>query len=152
MYLAQTFKFRYGELTDFFVCKTFPEKEGVCSMKEKVLYFLYIDGKILGPYKTYHDCRYVWQAFELYQLIHENKILVIESRRVSQEITQEKLYLRTAAYEDLERNALFWEYANKSLNGPFQMYTDISAHDSVLIQKIKEGTIFIINEKQKFDR
>lgn len=151
MYLAQTFKFRYGEFTDLFICNTFPQK-GVRCIKERFLYFLFLDGKIFGPYKTHQDCKEIGLALELYQLVHEKKVLVIEPRQVSQEVITEKLYLRTAAFEDLERNTLYYEYVNKNLYGPYMMITDISEFDDQLIRKINQETIYIISEKQIFER
>lgn len=151
MYLSQTFKFRYGELTDLFICNSFPQK-GVRCIKERFLYFLFLNGKILGPYKTHRDCREVGLALELYQLVCENKVLVIEPRQVAQEIASEEMYLRTATIADMERNTLYYEYVNKNLIGPFMMITDLCEFDCHLLRKIENGIIFIVNEKQSFDK
>lgn len=147
MYLVQTFKFRYGELTDLFLCNSFPQS-GVRCLKERYLYFLYIDGKISGPYKTPESCREVSAAFELMELVHANKVLVIEPRQVAQEVLQEKLYLRIANYDDLCRNTIYFEYVNRNIYGPYYMQTDISPTDNILLQKINSGCVFIINERQ----
>lgn len=151
MYLAQTFKFRYGEIPDLFLCFSFP-KTGVRCAKENVLYFLYLEGKILGPYKTHSDCRETGLAIELYQLVHENKVLVIEPRQVAQQVISEKLYLHTATFEDMERNTLYYEYNNKKLYGPFMMETDIAMHDVNLLRKLENQVLFVISEKQTFER
>jgi|SRR5690554_4477918 len=149
MYLAQTFKFRYGEISDFFICNYFPEYF-VRYMKERVVYFLYIDGQLSGPYKTYWDCMEMDFAFELYELIHEKKVLVLEPRQVSQEVLKQKIYLRTASFDDIERNTIFFEYNHSGLRGPFALETDISIHDTVLLQKLKDKQLFVINERQNF--
>lgn len=151
MYLIQQFKFRYGEFSDLFICNSYPQ-QGVRCIKERFLYFLYINGKILGPYKTHRDCREVGLAMELYQLVYENKVLVIEPRQVAQQVAIEEMYLRTATVEDMERNTLYYEYVNKNLMGPFMMVTDISSYDTNLLRKIENGIIFIVNEKQSFRR
>lgn len=151
MYLIQQFKFRYGEFSDLFICNSYPQK-GVRCIKERFLYFLYINGKILGPYKTHRDCREVGLAMELYQLVYENKVLVIEPRQVAQQVAIEEMYLRTATVDDMERNTLYYEYVNKNLMGPYMMVTDISPYDTNLLRKIENGIIFIVNEKQSFSR
>lgn len=151
MYLLQTFKFRFGELSDLFICNSFPQT-GVRYIKEKFLYFLFIDGKIFGPYKTHRDCKEVGLAFEIYELVVDKKVLVIEPRQISQEVASDKMYMRLAKFDDLERNTLYYEYVNKNLFGPYMMTTDISDHDSVLITKINNGIIYVINEIQKFKR
>lgn len=147
MYLVQTFKFRYGELTDLFLCNSFPQS-GVRCLKERYLYFLYIDGKLSGPYKTPENCKEVSAAFELMELVHDQKVLVIEPRQVAQEVLQEKLYLRIANYDDMCRNTIYYEYVNKNIYGPYYMQTDISEHDIMLINKLKAGSVFIIYERQ----
>lgn len=151
MYLIQTFKFRYGEFTDLFLCNSYPKK-GVRCIKERFLYFLFLNGKISGPYKTHRDCREVGLALELYQLVHENKVLVIEPRQVAQQVVSEEIYLRTATVDDMERNTLYYEYVNKNLVGPFMMITDLCEFDFHLLRKISSGIIFIVNEKQSFTR
>jgi|GEM_PF-5284404 len=151
MYLIEKFKFRYGEFADLFICNSYPQR-GVRCIKERFLYFLFLNGKISGPYKTHRDCREVGLALELYQLVYENKVLVIEPRQVAQQVVTEEMYLRTATVDDMERNTLYYEYVNKNLSGPFMMITDISAYDTNLIRKIENGLIFIVNEKQSFNR
>ena len=147
MYLAQTFKLRYGELPDLFLCFNYP-KSGVRCMKERVLYFMYIDGKISGPYRTYGNSNEMGQAFEIYELICNQQILVLEPRQVAQEVLQRKLFLREANYDDLERNTMYFEYGNSKIIGPYYMQTDICEHDMGLITKIQSKKIFIINERQ----
>lgn len=106
----------------------------------------------MGPYKTHRDCREVGLAMEIYQLVYENKVLVIEPRQVAQQVAIEEMYLRTATVDDMERNTLYYEYVNKNLMGPYMMVTDISAYDTNLLRKIENGIIFIVNEKQSFSR
>lgn len=151
MYLSRTFKLRHAELHDFFVCHSFP-KNGVRFLKERVLYFLFINGSVYGPYKTYYNCTDIGANIEMRQLIYEQKALVIEPRQVAQEVTSEKLYMRKAVYDDMERNTLYFEYTNKQLFGPYSMETDISEFDTKLISKLNNGLIFIINEKQMMKR
>jgi len=147
MYLAQTFKLRFGEFHDLFLCFNYP-KAGVRCMKERVLYFMYIDGKISGPYRTYGNSNEMGKAFEIYELISNQQILVLEPRQVSQEVLQQKLFMREALYDDLERNTLYFEYQNNQIYGPYLMQTDICEHDVALIQKIQAKKLFIINERQ----
>jgi len=149
MYLAQTFKFRYGEIPDFFYCSYDPSFF-VRNIKERVVYFLYIDNQLSGPYKTYWDAEFYNQAFEFYELIHEKKVLVLEPRQVSQEVLKQKIYLRTASFDDIERNTIFFEYNHSGLRGPFALETDISIHDTVLLQKLNDKQLFVINERQNF--
>lgn len=151
MYLSQTFKLRYGEPADFFICDAFPKNSKRC-MKERVMYFLYINGKLTGPYKTHRNCNEVGSAFELIELLHYNYVLVIEPRQVAQEVLQQKLYLRSASVNDLERNTLYFEHQNKNLLGPFVMQTDLCEFDDHLIRKIQADKIFIINERQQLER
>ena len=151
MYLSQTFKLRYAEIPDLFVCNSFPNT-GVRFLKERALYFLFLNGVVYGPYKTYYNSSVIVEAFDIYELIHENKVLVIEPRQVAQEVVREKLYLRKAVYDDMERNTVYYEYVNKQLFGPYTMQTDASANDTVLNRKLQQGIIYIINEKQKFER
>lgn len=151
MYLAQTFKFRFGEKQDFFHCTFYPNFF-VRRIKECVVYFLYIDGELMGPYKTYSNADFYDQSFEIIELIHENKVLVLESRQVSQEVLREKLYLRLASYEDIKRNTVFFEYVNNRLNGPFSLHTDISLNDTGLVKKLNLQQIYVINERQNFKK
>lgn len=149
MYLAQTFKLRYGEIPDFFHC-CFAPSFFVRRIKEQVVYFLYIDNQLSGPYKTYSNADFYDQSFEFYELIYEKKVLVLEPRQVSQEVLKQKIYLRTAIFDDIQRNTVFFEYNNAQLSGPITLPTDISIHDTGLIAKLKNEKIFVINERQNF--
>ncbi len=150
MYLVQTFKFRFGEFSDFFNGDMITGR-GVQNLKERVVYFLYIDGKITGPYKTYSNGSDLGQFMDMYSKVLDHKVLVIEPRAVAQEVATYKLYLRVASYDDIERNTIFYEHRDKKLFGPFALVTDISVYDTHLIQRINEGKIFVINERQKFE-
>lgn len=158
MYVWKMFKFREADFLDIFI--EYPRREFLdgewknfhCQrLRDCVVYFLYQDGKLSGPFKTSTEVDCPERFLSMYIHFVKHQILVLEPRQVAQEVFSKKVWFRPANFLDIERNTIFFEYNKKDLLGPWTLPYDLTIYDDNLIKKINQKTLYVVNEQQKFD-
>lgn len=157
MYVWKIHKFREAELNDLifeYEMRIFEEKKWkkvkFQRLRERVVYFLYIDNHLTGPYKTPDNGENPERFFEIYCHLLRKEVLMLEPRTVAPSVCKKKVWFRTASMEDIERNTIFFELHNDNLVGPWTIPYDLTPYDEQIIKKIKQEKIFVVYERQQF--
>lgn len=158
MYVWKMFKFREADFLDIFI--EYPRREFLdgewknfhCQrLRECVVYFIYREGKLSGPFKTTTKSECPERFLDMYINFVNHEILLLEPRQIAQEVFTRKVWFRPAEFDDIERNTIFFEYDKKALLGPWVLPYDLTSYDKEIIQKINKKTLYVVNEQQKFD-
>lgn len=157
MYVSNINKFREATIEDLiFEFKLRVYSDGtwkivkIQRLIECMVYFEYTDGKLRGPYKTPSNGSCPDRFYQIYTMILRKEILLLEPRAVAPFLFQKKVWYKKANSEDIERNTLFFELSQDRLLGPWTIDHDITSYDTVLINKINNNQIYVINERQQF--
>lgn len=157
MYVWKDHKFREAEIGDLIL--EYPHRfyaDGrwqntkLQRLRERVVYFLLIDKKLSGPYKTPDNGECPERFFEIYCHMLRHEVLLLEPREIAPAVFRKKVWFRTATIADIERNTIFFEYNDKDLLGPWTLSHDLTEYDEQILRKIKQEKIFVVYERQQF--